>query len=387
MKLKETKIMFIILILAFTLIISGCSTENNQSTENTIKIGAISALTGSASIYGEPGGKAVLLAADIINNNGGILGKQVEIILEDGMCDATTTANAVNKLVYMDKVQVILGGHCSTESLTIAPIANENKVIQLASITSSDKYTDAGDYSFRNWPSSNYYVAKSADIAYEKGTRNIALFYEQKDFPAGAAYSFRDRAEELGANIVTEQAFLSTETDYRSYLTKIKSEENVDTIFFSCQGEACAIQYFKTLKELDMLDSYILFTNNDPISKNIYEKTGGLNKNVYATDTYVNVDTNPKAKEMLELYKEKFGEYPQATNFQVACSYDALFTIKDAIESCGNVDTNCIKQFLYELEDWEGAAGKLSFDENGDPITTIGLHYFDNDGNEIWEEI
>ncbi len=87
----------------------------------------------------------------------------------------------------------------------------------------------------------------------------------------------------------------------------------------------------------------------------------------------------------LEAYKKKYGTYPQTNNFYVACSYDALIIIRDAINHCRKVDTDCIKQYLYNLKDWQGTAGSLSFDQNGDAVTSVGLHYFNEQGEEIWE--
>ncbi len=361
----------------------GCE-QTTPEKKDTIKIGVVSALTGNASVYGEPAAKAVALAAEDINRQGGVLGEKIEIMLEDGMCDAKTAANAVNKLIHIDGVKVILGGHCSTESLVIAPVANQNQVIQLASITSSNKFTEAGEYSFRNWPSSDFYVSKLGDIAFEQGARKMALLYEQKDFPVSAMESFEKRFKAIGGSVISRQAFLSSETDFRSYLAKIKNNREIDSIFFSIQGEANAMIYFKTLKELDMLDKYQLYTNNDPVSKKIFDETGGLNKLVYTTDVYVDPN-RPKTGELLESYKKKYGAYPQTNNFYVACSYDALIIIRDAINHCKKVDTDCIKQYLYNLKDWQGTAGSLSFDQNGDAITSVGLHYFNEQGEEIWE--
>ena len=373
-----------ILLIVFLSMIAMSSIYNSK--QETIKIGAITPLTGDASVYGDPAGKAILLAEEQINKQGGILGKKLEIILEDGKCDSKETLNAVNKLIFIDKTKIILGGHCSTESLTIAPVANQNKIIQLATITSSDKFTEAGDYSFRNWPSSDYYVSKLGDIAIQKGAKKIAILYEQKDFPQSAMKSFKKRFIELGGEVVIEQSFLPEETDFKDYLTKIKDKKEVDSIFFSTQGGGNAEIYFKQLKEFGMIGKYLMFTNNDPVSKKVYDDTGGLNKNVFTTDVYVN-PTRKKTKDLLELYKEKYGDYPKTNNFHVACSYDTVFIIKDALEHCGKVDPECIKNYLYNLKNLQGPAGSVTFDNNGDAITTIGLHYFDEKGNEVWKEL
>jgi len=135
-----------------------------------------------------------------------------------------------------------------------------------------------------------------------------------------------------------------------------------------------------------MINQYKLFGNDVVALKKVFDETGGLNKNVITTDTYVNPE-NPLTKQMLEKYKEKYGEYPQTNYFYVASSYDGLMLIKDAILSCNSSENiDCLKNFLYNTKNWIGTSGKITFDENGDAITQVGIHYFDDNGNEIWKE-
>jgi branched-chain amino acid transport system substrate-binding protein len=379
----------VIIILAIIVIWYGVSKKpTNPTAKEPIKIGVISPLTGSASNYGDPAAKAIVLAAEQINKQGGINGRRIELIIEDGKCDATEAVNAVNKLINVDKVKIILGGHCSTESLAIAPIVNEKKVLQLASITSSDKYTQAGDYSFRNWPTSDYYVGKLGELAYTKyNARQTAIIYEQKDFPLSVSESFKKTFTKEGGKIVIEQSFPSTETDFRSYLLKVKYKKDVDSILFISQGENTMINFFKQMQEMGLLGKYKLFTNNVGVSQKVFQETGGLNKNVITTDVYVYPE-NPKTKNFLEAYRLKYGSYPQTNYFYVASSYDGLMLIVDAFKSCNYAeDVECIKNFLYNIKNWEGASGKISFDSNGDAITQIAVHYYNDEGNEIWEEV
>jgi len=387
-KATKTIIGIIVVVIIILGIYYGVSKKPAPTTKEPIKIGVISPLTGSASNYGNPAAKAIVLAAEQINEQGGINGRRIELIIEDGKCDAKEAVNAVNKLINIDKVKIILGGHCSSESLAIAPIVNEKKVLQLATITSADKYTQAGDYSFRNWPTSDYYVGKLGELAYAKyNARQIAIIYEQKGFPLSVSESFKKTFTKEGGKIVIEQSFPSTETDFRSYLLKVKDKKDVDSILFISQGESTMVNIFKQMQEMGMLGKYKLFTNNVGVSQKVFQETGGLNKNVITTDVYVNPE-NPKTKAFLEAYRLKYGNYPQTNYFYVASSYDGLMLIVDALKSCDYVeDVECLKNFLYNTKNWEGASGKISFDSNGDAITQIAVHYYNDRGDEIWEEL
>jgi branched-chain amino acid transport system substrate-binding protein len=270
----------------------------------------------------------------------------------------------------------------------MAPISEKAKVIQLASITSSPAYTNAGDYIFRNAPSSAYYTAKSADEAYERGYKKVSVLYENKDFPVGAYEAFAGQFTKLGGSILSHTAFNSNENDLRSYILKINTEKP-DAIFFSAQGPAAMVAFLKQMKELSLLNKYPIITSAQGITPDINQQTNGLlnNPKIFTTDAY----TDPvagKTPEFIKNYKAVYGVLPPTNLAYLTSSYDSLYVIKDAMESCKSAtDNECIKNFLYNLKDWEGAAGLLSFDKNGDAFTPIGLHYFDEKGEEIWKEL
>ena len=94
-----------------------------------IKIGVILGLTGPAHLWANQGIKGLELAKDEINNQGGINGKQVKLIIEDSKTDGKTAVTAFNKLVYKDKVSAIIGGSWDLDSLPIADLARREKVL------------------------------------------------------------------------------------------------------------------------------------------------------------------------------------------------------------------------------------------------------------------
>ncbi|MDP3794172.1 MAG: ABC transporter substrate-binding protein, partial [Candidatus Uhrbacteria bacterium] len=119
-----------------------------------VTIGWIGPLTGDAAAYGIPLQKATMLAAEEINAAGGVGGKKLVVAYEDGNCDGKGGAAAAQKLISINKVQIIIGGTCSGETLGFTPIANENKVVVFSpSASSPDLTTKGGDYAFRFYPS------------------------------------------------------------------------------------------------------------------------------------------------------------------------------------------------------------------------------------------
>ncbi len=385
--MKKTTIVIIVLLVALIAIIV-VSYRKSGDMDGAIKIGVISPLTGSGSSYGEPIGRVTLLAAEEINTQGGIAGRTVKVFLEDGKCDAKEAINAVNKLVNTDKVPIVLGGGCSTESLAIAPFLNQKKILQIAAATSANTYSDAGTYSFRVMPKSDTIYVKLGAYAFAHGHKEIAVLYENKDYPKGVIESFVKGFESAGGHIVSYESFPPDEQDLRSLITKIKATK-ATAIMFAAQDEKGAIRFFTQAKELGVADRYSYFTDFTAISSKVFAETAGaIGGNALNMSPYVASDA-PRMKELLTHYQAKFGHEPGTTNFWVASSYDRLTLVKEAIEHCkGNDrDTDCLIAYLSSLQNWQGVMGTVSFDQFGDITVPTYLHYFDKDASEHWDPV
>jgi len=122
------------------LIVFSCSDNNS------IKIGVLFPLTGNSASYGEKGKKAIQMAIEEINTNGGIQGKQIEAIFEDSRADPTTGVTAAHKLISIHKVPAIIGDIVSSVTIPVAAVAERNQVVLVTPTSSAPAITDAGDY-------------------------------------------------------------------------------------------------------------------------------------------------------------------------------------------------------------------------------------------------
>ena len=134
--------------------------------------------------------------------------------MEDGRCEGRATANAANKLIHVDKVNFILGGHCSTETLTLAPLAEKNKVLVLASISTSPDITKAGRYIFRTSPVS---TKQSSLVAIylrdDLSLSRLAIIHEDTNYAAPIAETLRERFVQQGGTVSYFEKFNPGETD------------------------------------------------------------------------------------------------------------------------------------------------------------------------------
>ncbi len=172
-----------------TVLATGCAEvfdDQASSTPGTTKtsgepinIGVMMPLSGEGAVYGTPGQRVLQIALKEINDAGGINGRQVAFKTEDSGCDADPANKAIKTLISVDKVGVVVGLFCSSEVLTAAPVAEQNKVVLLSSGASSPKITAAGDFIFRNYPSDLAQGQALADYAAKKGYKNVGILAEE----------------------------------------------------------------------------------------------------------------------------------------------------------------------------------------------------------------
>ena len=337
-----------------------------EVTEDTspIVVGFISPLTGDAAAYGEPGQKVTQLAVDEINAAGGINGRDLQVIYEDGKCNGKDAASAMQKLVNVDKVQAVIGGFCSSESLAAAPIANANKVLLFSPGSSSPDLTNAGPYFFRDYPSDASQGAVFADVAYNtKEWRKVAVIQEQLDYPLGIYNAFNAAYSELGGEVVRE-TFAPETSDFRTGLTKLEKEEP-DALLISVQTPASAETILKQLGDIDWAPNLIgvdIIPGSD-IPKDSPELVEGMLTAEFGVDP-----DNEIFQNFALAYKIKYGEEVPFASYAQA-EYDAVYVLAEALKAVGN-DGMALQGWFAAMEPYDGASGSVEFDENGD--RTVG---------------
>ena len=353
----------IVLILVIWGIVQIAQTPEADLSES-IKVGVILPLTGDAAVYGEPGRNVIALATEEINNLGGVNGRQLEMIYEDGKCSGPAAASAAQKLINVDKVQAIIGGFCSGESLAAEPIATNAKVLLFSPGSSSPDLTGKSQYFVRNYPSDSAQGQVLAEVAYnDKVWKNVAFMQEQTDYALGLFNAFDSSFTELGG-ATTKEEFPSTTAEFRSVLTKLKAS-NPDALFLSVQTPAIGERILKQIAELKwnipLLVSDIIPGDVEMVKNNKAVLEGAL-----VAEFGVNAD-NPLFKLLADSYKAKYGaDMPFQSYGQT--EYDAVYMLRDGMIAVGN-DGEKLSKWMRTVTDFEGATGKITIGENGDPLS------------------
>ncbi len=363
MKIGKIIAGIVISVLIIWAIIAGISnTKKEAVTGDTVKVGVILPLTGDAAVYGEPARNVFNLATEEINAAGGVKGKKIQLILEDGKCSGDDAVSAAQKLVNIDAVQVIIGGFCSSEALAAIPVVEVKKVALFSSSASSPDLTGKSKYFFRNYPSDSSQGTVIAETAFAMGIKKVGFIQEQTDYALGIYKSFSAKFQELGGTIEKVEV-PSSAKDFRSHLSKLKSDK-MDAIFVDVQAPSTGDLIFQQMRQQGMKTRILL---NDVIMG--HGETVAKNKDLLegAIGAEFGVDsTNPKYINFVNAYKAKYNADIMYASY-AQTEYDAVYMVKDIIEAVG-YDGEKIAEYGHTIKDWKGASGNVTVGSNGDRV-------------------
>ena len=363
----------VVVILAVAAYLVWGPTRDESPMEGTIRIGFIGSLTGEAASYGEPQRDALKLAVDDINSSGGIGGRTVEIIYEDGECSGEGGANAAQKLVNVDKVEVILGGSCSSETLAALPIVEKAGVVIVTGSATSPDLVNKSKFFFRVYPNDSAQGTVLANAAYAKGWKNVAVIQEQTNYPLGIYKAFAAAFEPLGGKI-TKEEFPTGTSDFRSALNKLKAGKP-DALFVIVQTVASADRIFKQVKELGwkpaLIVNDVVISDTVTVSDNEDFLEGTLGAD------FVLDKENEKLQKLENAFQIAYGTDIRYPNYTSAV-YDSLYIIRDAIIAVGYDGEEIAKWARVSIKDWHGASGSITVGSDGERAAGHSLEVIKN---------
>ena len=343
-------VLLVILVIIMGLGLTGFSISENK---DIIEIGVITSLSGELATYGQGTLNAALLAQEEINANGG----NIQIMAEDSPCDANSALGAFNKLSSIDGVDVILGPLCSNELLAIAPIANKNEMIIISSSATSPEVTNAGDYIFRSVASDDIRAKVFAGYLIENEIKEIAIIYENDDAGVGFEKSFVREFESLGGEVSISEIYEKGTSDMRTQLTKIEqyNPENVLMVSFPAETGRILVQSKELGLSVNFFEGFEVMS--DP---QVSEIAGDLVEGVVYIQSIS--QKGAKSNDFAKKYLERYGE--EAPYYAVE-AYDIVYLYSETFHEGSSLKT---KEALYNVQDYNGASGVISFDENGDVL-------------------
>ena len=359
--------LIVVFLIAFLIVVS---VTNDNETE-TIRIGVVYPLSGDMAFYGDSMKGAVLLAAEDINYE--IFGKKIEFIFEDGKCTIDGGTQAFNKLINIDKVNFILGGSCSSETIGGAPIAEQAKVISISPSSSSPEIRKIGEYNFTLWPLDDFEGKFHADFINKMGLKNAYVIYEQNDWASGEKVSFITAFKKVGGTILGEEGLSISTPEFKTIILKLNNT-NPDVIFLAGLNQV-VINFLKEYKELDINVPVFI---PQALQQVVLDAVGNAAEGKYGSyqDFSINYPGfEDKLKTITGLDK---------VDAQVLSpkAYDSLLLLKASIEKAETFDSEKVKDALLDI-DFNGISGTYIFDEFGTPAIADYKMYKIVDGKQV----
>jgi branched-chain amino acid transport system substrate-binding protein len=334
------------------------TTGLTSAQEQPVTIGAVLPITGVVAYDGQCKYNGALLAVDEINSKGGVLGRPVKIILEDGSCIPAQSVAAAEKLITTQKVPVIMGAFCSSSSGAVMEVAKKYKVPHVTGVSTATSLTQQGNsYFFRATDTSGMLaVSFSPYILKEAPNKKVAFLVVNDDWGRTVAEEYAKSLKKLGAEVVASEIFDRSETDLFQYITKIKARKP-DVIVMAANTQMAASL---TKQIIQMGVPAKLMGEGAFASESYYQLVGDMSEGVYGLVEYAPTIDTPANKAFVENYKQRFKEVP--TKFSAA-GYIDVSIIADAIKRAGAADPAKIRDAL-EKTDYNGLTGNFRFDKD-----------------------
>lgn len=368
---------------------AGSAAGSAAASGSTIKVGVLGPLTGDNSVYGQAVVNGASLYIKQVNADGGVNGKQLEVITMDEQGDETQAVTCFTKMVDQG-ITALVGDVTTAPTLAVAAeSADYNMPMVTASATAEavtyDAETDTVNGNvFRACFTDPFQGVKMADYAYEKlGYKKAAvIFLKGKDYNEGLAENFAKEFEAKGGTIVDQESYSEGDVDFKTQLTTILGKDP-ETVFCPNYYEEVG----QILSQAESVGLTVPFLGGDG-----WDGLEGYATNDQLKDTYfcANYAKGSNA-EFEEAYKAEYGqEYPNGFS---PLGYDAAKTVVyglQAAEDAGlEAGTDDYKQAVIDAiasGTIDGITGTFTFDEHHDPVKqTAILTYVD--GKPVLKEM
>jgi branched-chain amino acid transport system substrate-binding protein len=358
MRLRNILLVAVAVLSVITL---SCKKEEKKA-EGPIKIAVAGAHSGDLASYGLPTVNAAQLVAADVNENGGILGRQVELVVEDDQCKPELATNVATKLVG-EEVVAVIGHICSGATKAALGIYEESNIPVMSPSATNPPLTQSGDYPnfFRTIAPDDAQARLQVDFALnELGLSKLAVLHDKGDYGKGLAEFARQYLEEdPRAEVVLYEGITPGAVDYTAVINKVKNSGAEAIIYGGYHPEASKIVTQMRRSAMDTL-----FISDDGVKDETFIKVAGeYAENVYATGPK-DTSSNPLAIAAVQAHRDEYGEDPGAFFLN---AYAASLAFTNAIEVAGSTDYEAVTEALRN-NFVETPLGNLKFDEKGDAI-------------------
>jgi branched-chain amino acid transport system substrate-binding protein len=338
----------------------------------TVKIGTILPLSGAAAQLGENSQKAIDMAVEEINENGGIKslgGAKLEIVYGDSQGKPPVGVSEAERLLSNKDIVLLNGAWQSGVTLPASEVAERNKKVWIAPVPSDDSVTSRGfKYVFRLADTSKMRVAGQVDFLNHLNTldpiKRVAIVYENTAWGQGVANSWKELLPKAGYEIVLEEGYDGNAAELTPVATKVKSANPDAVLMVSYLKDATLLT--KAFTEQKVAPKAYIATSGGYADAEYLTNVGDASLGFFDIAAWESDVSRPFSKETNDKFKSKYGH---DMNGEMVKEYVAIYTIADVLERAGSVDSEKVRDAFASSNIVEGPtqmyAKTINFDETG----------------------
>jgi len=298
------------------------------------------------------------LAADEINQHGGLLGKQINLIYYDDQANPSTGVQLYQKLITSDRVDLLLGPYETDLVAAVAPIVTRAKMVMPALGANIGNYQGQYPYLVQAIAQTAQYMAPVVDLAAAKGYKTIALLVQETQFPKEVAQGIRDGAAKKGLQIVFESSYPPGTTDFGPLVLKAAATRPDVIIGATYLVDAEGI--VRAAKAQNVNAKIFAFTIG-PVEPEFNTALGPAAQGMMGTTLWFPTLKTPGNAEFVKSYQAKFNQMP---DYHAAVAYSALIALSKAVQQVGSLDQTKIRDAMLNLS-FQSVCGPFKLNHTG----------------------
>lgn len=331
-----------------------------QAGAQDIVIGGVFPLTGGVSYDGQTDMNGAKTAAEEINAAGGVLGRKIKFVAEDGACNPGNSVSAAEKLISQQKVVALIGALCSSATGAVAETVRKYKIPLISGVSTAERLTEEGNpWFFRATTTTKLNGMSLAQTLLDMagGGKKVAFIVTSDDWGRSAVAAYGEAFKKLGATVVATEYFDRNDTDFTEHLTKIRAAK--PDVIFSVGGFQNAANVTTQARQLGL--TMPILGEGAFASDSWAKLVGGFTTNTVGILEWVPGIADEANTRFIENYRKAIGEMP--TKFSAA-GYNTMHILADAIRRAGSTDPEALRKALAET-DYKGIMGRYRFDAKG----------------------
>jgi branched-chain amino acid transport system substrate-binding protein len=332
---------------------------------NKVKVAILAPLSGDVATFGESTRDGVLLAVKEWNEDGGVLGKEIEVVVEDSQCSPEAAVSAANKVIDQDGVKFIIGEVCSSASIPVSEIVTDKEVLQISPTSTNPSVTVDEDGNtkptvFRACFIDPFQGSVAAKFAMDSlNAQTAAVFLDQgNDYVRGLAEVFINEFSAMGGQVVVEESYTAEDQDFSAILTKVK-DANPDVLYMP--------DYYSTVNLIAAqaqergIEAALMGGDGwDSSDLDLSVVEGGYYTNHFSPD-----DTRAIVQDFVSKYNDEYGSTPDAL---AALAYDAANILFQSMVEAESTTEPLEVASAMESGSFPVVSGDISYDEFHNPV-------------------